>query len=148
MTTWISAVFPTTNRPNHAVPRVGSILSNTDDFELFAVDLSDGAAEEALAVYAADRRFRYIRSSIRGASAAPHVGRDESVGSVIAITDDDCSVSTDWSHQIALLFKPEAGRVSIFELKGKRAAADIETHQPDYRHKLPPRTWREDWVRA
>src|SRR5437879_1289197 len=58
MTPGISAVVPTRNRPDHAAPCAGSILSNPgDDFELLIVDQSDDdASERALAVYAGDPR--------------------------------------------------------------------------------------------
>jgi glycosyltransferase involved in cell wall biosynthesis len=146
MTPRISAVVPTRNRPDHAVPCAGSILSNVGDFELVIVDQSeDDATERALAVYAGDRRFRYVRSSSRGASAARNVGIEQSNASIIAFTDDDCRVSTDWLQEITKLFEqePEAalvfGRVSIpDELKGKGFAAEFEPRQRAYYHDFPP----------
>ena len=60
----------------------------------------DDATEQALAVYAGDRRFRYVRTSSRGASAARNVGVEQSTAPIIAFTDDDCRVSTDWLQQI------------------------------------------------
>ena len=147
MTPRISAVVPTRNRPDHDAPCAGSILSNLgDDFELLIVDQSDDdASERALAVYAGDRRFRYIRSSSRGASAARNVGVEQSKAPIIAFTDDDCRVSTDWLQQITTLFEqePEAalvfGKVSIpDELKGKGFAAEFEPHQRVCYHEYPP----------
>jgi GT2 family glycosyltransferase len=143
----ISVVVPTRNRPHHAVACAGSILSNVgDDFELLMVDQSENdATERALAVYAGDRRFRYVRSSGRGASAARNVGVEQSTAPIIAFTDDDCLVSTDWLQQIIRLFEqePEAalvfGRVSIpDELKGKGFAAEFEPCQRAYYHEFPP----------
>jgi glycosyltransferase involved in cell wall biosynthesis len=147
MTPRISAVVPTRNRPDHASPCVGSILGNAgDDFELLIVDQSDDdATEQALASYAGDHRFRYVRSSSRGASAARNVGVEQSTAPIIAFTDDDCRVSTDWLQQISSLFEREPkaalvfGKVSIpEELKGRGFAADFEPHQRAYYHELPP----------
>jgi glycosyltransferase involved in cell wall biosynthesis len=147
MTPRISAVVPTRNRPDHAVPCAGSILSSAGDgFELLIVDQSDDdATERALAVYAGDRRLRYIRSSLRGASSARNVGVEQSTAPIIAFTDDDCRVSTDWLQQITTLFErePDAalvfGKVSIpEELKGRGFAADFEPHQRAYYGELPP----------
>jgi GT2 family glycosyltransferase len=111
-----SAVVPTRNRPDHAVPCAGSILSNAgDDFELLIVDQSDDATtEQSLAVYATDPRFRYIRSPSRGASAARNIGVEQSTAPIIAFTDDDCRVSVDCLQQITTLFEqePEAARRS------------------------------------
>jgi GT2 family glycosyltransferase len=146
MTLRISAVVPTRNRPDHAVPCAGSILSDaTDDFELLVVDQSDDdATEQALAAFAGDRRFRYIRSSSRGASAARNVGVEQSTAPIIAFTDDDCRVSTDWLQQIRMLFEhdPDAalvfGKVSIpNELKGRGFAAEFEPHQRVH-YEYPP----------
>jgi glycosyltransferase involved in cell wall biosynthesis len=143
----ISAVVPTRNRPDHAEPCVGSILSNAgDDFELLIVDQSDDAAtEQSLAIYATDPRFRYIRSSSRGASAARNVGVEQSTAPIIAFTDDDCRASTDWLQQITMLFEqePEAalvfGRVSIpDELKGRGFAAEFEPPQRAQYNEFPP----------
>jgi len=79
------------------------------------------------------------------ASAARNVGIEQSRAPIIAFTDDDCRVATDWLKQITTLFarEPEAalvfGRVSIpDELKGKGFAADFEPHQRVYYNKLPP----------
>ena len=142
----ISAIVPTRNRPDHAVLCAGSILSNAgEDFELLIVDQSDdGATERALAVYAGDRRFRYIRSSSRGASAARNVGVEQSTGPIIAFTDDDCRVSTDWLQQVAKIFAADPaadilyGRVTIPKhLQGKGFAADFEPHRREYHGEFP-----------
>jgi GT2 family glycosyltransferase len=147
MTPRISAVVPTRNRPDHAVPCAASILINAgDEFELLVVDQSDNDATEcALAAYASDRRFRYIRSSSRGASAARNVGIEQSTAPIIAFTDDDCRVSIDWLHQVRTLFdrEPDAalvfGKVSIpEELKGMGFAAEFEPHQRAYYREFPP----------
>src|SRR5438552_4725595 len=115
MTPCISAVVPTRNRPDHAVPCVDAILANAgDDFELLVIDQSDDdATERALAVYHSDSRFRYIRSPSRGASAARNVGIEQSRAPIVAFTDDDCRVATDWLKQITTLFarEPEAALV-------------------------------------
>jgi glycosyltransferase involved in cell wall biosynthesis len=143
----VSAVVPTRNRPDHAAPCAGSILANAgDDFELVVVDQSDDdATERALAVYAGDHRFRYVRSTKRGASAARNTGVEQTTAPIIAFTDDDCRVPTDWLRQICTLFdrEPEAalvfGRVSIpVELQGKGFAAEFEPHQRVYFGRLPP----------
>jgi glycosyltransferase involved in cell wall biosynthesis len=142
----ISAVVPTRNRPDHAAPCAASILNDTgDDFELLIVDQSDNdATEQALAAFAADRRFRYVRSSTRGASAARNVGVEQSKAPTIAFTDDDCRASADWLQQIRILFEhdPETalvfGKVSIpDELKGSGFAAEFEPQQRVH-HGYPP----------
>lgn len=143
----ISVVVPTRNRPDHAAPCTGAILANArDDFELLVVDQSDSdATAQAVSAYTGDRRFRYIRSSARGASAARNRGIEQSTAPLIAFTDDDCRVSIDWVQQIATLFErePEAalvfGRVLVpEELRGKGFAAEFEPHQRAYHHHLPP----------
>src|SRR5262245_16164041 len=75
----ISAVVPTSNRPDLAAACAGSILANVgDDFELLVIDQSDDAAtKQALDVYANDCRFRYIGSCCRGASTARNIGVEQ-----------------------------------------------------------------------
>jgi hypothetical protein len=62
-----------------------------------------------------------------------YVGVEQSPAPIIAFTDDDCRVSTDWLQQISALFEREPkaalvfGKVSIpDELTGKGFAADFE----------------------
>jgi GT2 family glycosyltransferase len=147
MTPRVSAVVPTRNRPDHAAACVASILANQGhDFELVVVDQSDDdSTERVLAPFGGDSRFRYHRSSTRGASSARNAGIERTSASVLAFTDDDCRVSGDWIEQVFLLFEndPAAGivfgRVSIpAELSGKGFAAEFEPLQREYWHTLPP----------
>ena len=147
MTPRISVVVPTRNRPDHAAPCAGSILDNAGDaYELLVIDQSDDDATEiALAAFNSDRRFRYVRSSDRGASAARNAGIAQSTAPIIAFTDDDCRASADWIQQILALFErePDAalvfGKVSIPKsLKGKGFAAEFDPSQRSYYQQMPP----------
>ena len=104
--TTLSVVVPTRNRPDHAGPCVASILANPGSFELVLIDQSDtDATELAMQPYLRDPRFRIVRTTTtRGASNARNLGVSETSRPLIAFTDDDCRVASDWLQQIAKIF--------------------------------------------
>lgn len=146
MAPFISAVVPTRNRPDQAAACARTILENPGEFELLVIDQSDDeATERALAPLRSDDRLRHVRTSTRGASQARNVGVGESSAPIIAFTDDDCRVASDWIRQVATLFERDAdasivfGRVSVpEELRGRGFAADFEPSDREYRDHLPP----------
>jgi glycosyltransferase involved in cell wall biosynthesis len=75
------------------------------NFELIVVDQSsDSETEEALGPFGADRRLRYLKSATIGKGNALNVGLKETTGAVVAITDDDCTVPTNWLETFASIF--------------------------------------------
>jgi len=109
----VSVIVPTRNRPDQIGPCVESILANNHpSMELIVVDQSDARdSESALVAFRQDPRFRYVVTSTRGAARARNVGIEASTADLIAFTDDDCRVPTDWVARIAELFdnEPTAG---------------------------------------
>lgn len=141
----ISVVVPTRNRPDHVVPCVATVLANPGDFEFVVIDQSDSnATAEALRVFADDPRFRLVRTSTRGASAARNLGVSGTSRPIVAFTDDDCRVAPDWLARILTVFDgdPAAGmvygRVSVPEhLQGKGFAAEFAPHRREYQGEFP-----------
>jgi glycosyltransferase involved in cell wall biosynthesis len=88
------------------VDTVLSILANTHpNFELVVVDQSkDDETLEALRPFGADPRLRYARIATVGKGNALSAGIAETKGSVIAITDDDCTVPPKWLEKFASIF--------------------------------------------
>jgi glycosyltransferase involved in cell wall biosynthesis len=88
------------------VDTVLSILANTHpNFELVVVDQSkDNETLEALRPFSTDSRLRYVKIATVGKGNALNAGLRESKGSVIAITDDDCTVPPNWLEEFALVF--------------------------------------------
>lgn len=109
----VSVIVPTRNRPDQIAPCVESILANShSSMELIVVDQSDARDSEcALAAFQDDVRLRYVATGTRGAARARNVGIELSTAELIAFTDDDCRVPTDWVSRIMQLFdnEPTAG---------------------------------------
>ncbi|HEX3776570.1 MAG TPA: glycosyltransferase family A protein [Polyangiaceae bacterium] len=146
----VSAVVPTRNRPQHAVPCARSILQNPDLLELFFVDQSDDRkTEEALATID-DPRLTYVRSELRGVTNGRNVGIERSKGDIIAYTDDDCRAAPNWIASTAKIFAEDpavavvCGRVHVPpEIESQGFACGFEPQQRDWQHQYPPTD--RDW---
>lgn len=88
------------------VDTVTSILANAHpNFELVVVDQSrDDETFEALKSSSADPRLRYLKSATIGKGSALNAGLKETKGTVIVITDDDCTVPPNWLQTFASIF--------------------------------------------
>lgn len=102
----ISALVCTCDRGSLVVDTVLSILANTHpNFELVVVDQSkNNETLEALKPFGKDPRLRYVKITSVGKGNALNAGLEETKGSVIAITDDDCTVPPKWLEKFALIF--------------------------------------------
>jgi len=111
----ISAAICTRGRGDSIVCAVSTILANTHpDFELVIVDQSpEDDTERAVTPFLRDSRLRYVRSQERGLSRARNLAIREARAEIIAFTDDDCEVPTDWLEKIEAAFqeRPEAAIV-------------------------------------
>src|SRR6516162_1346640 len=102
----ISALVCTHSRFRLVVDAVSSILANTHpNFELVVVDQSkDNETREALRPFSTDPRLRYLKIATTGKGYALNAGLIETKGTVVAITDDDCTVQTNWLETFASIF--------------------------------------------
>lgn len=102
----ISCLICTRNRPDVIRAAVDSVLANNHEaFELTVVDQStDGATGHALAPRRGDPRLRYMHVERAGLSAAYNTGIRASSSAIIACTDDDCVVPSDWLRSVAEAF--------------------------------------------
>lgn len=102
----ISAVVCTRNRGNSVVATLETILANTHPhFEVILVDQSTNqATAQAIDHLRTDCRLRYVPSNTRGAGRARNIGLSLAQGSIVAFTDDDCTVPSDWLEGIARIF--------------------------------------------
>jgi glycosyltransferase involved in cell wall biosynthesis len=146
----ISALVCTCGRGGLVVDTVLSILANTHpNFELVVVDQSkDNETLEALKPFGTDPRLRYVKIATVGKGNALNAGLTETKGSVIAITDDDCTVPPKWLEKFASIFAthpkvavafcgveagehdPTAGFIPDYVLNGER----MLTTMHDARH--------------
>jgi glycosyltransferase involved in cell wall biosynthesis len=112
----ISVIVATRNRSNQIAECVRSILANQDaDFELLVVDQSDAPAREpAMAAIGNDSRLRWVATDTRGLSASRNIGISTTSAPLIAFTDDDCRVPSDWVSRLRAAFAADAELSLLF----------------------------------
>ncbi|MEM9087512.1 MAG: glycosyltransferase [Cyanobacteria bacterium P01_F01_bin.53] len=111
----ISVVIATRNRKDSVVWTIDSILNNAvsgevsqgamSSFEILVVDQStNDCCQQAMQKYAGDSRIRYQHSETVGMARARNLAIAQAKGDLIAITDDDCVVSSNWLWEIQNIF--------------------------------------------
>lgn len=106
----VDVVICTRNRDASIGSAVRSVLANDHpSFRLTVVDQSTSAATgEVLAPIAAtDDRLTYLHVDEAGLSRAYNTGIRATSAEVLAFTDDDCLVPTNWISSIAAAFRAE-----------------------------------------
>ena len=108
----VAVVICTRNRPDKIGQAISSVLAcDHPDFDVTIVDQSTTDATAAVVEPMAQRdsRLRYFHVSEAGLSRAYNTGVRLTTGEVIAFTDDDCIVPSDWLTSIsaALAADPE-----------------------------------------
>jgi GT2 family glycosyltransferase len=106
----VSAIICTRNRHDSVGQAVASVLANEyPSFDLIIIDQSDGARTEEIVRQLPSRpgQVRYIHSSVPGLSRAYNLAIAETKGEILAFTDDDCVVPTDWISNIVSAFERE-----------------------------------------
>jgi GT2 family glycosyltransferase len=85
-----------------ALDCVASILENkAPSFELLLVDQSDDPAlESAVRSLPSDPRLLYLKTGTRGLAFGRNLGIERARSDLIACTDDDCVVPSNWVEQI------------------------------------------------
>jgi glycosyltransferase involved in cell wall biosynthesis len=133
----MTAVVCTRNRGATVGDAVRSILANDHpDFELIVIDQStNDLTESALSDMRADPRLRYVRSSSRGLSNARNLGISQARSKRVAMTDDDCTVPTDW---LTRMEKALANSEKVAIVLGNVVVADYDKSKgfvPSYSQK-------------
>jgi len=112
----VSVIISTRNRPMYLERTINSILANSySDFKVIIIDQSDNDKTQVLVDRFSQNnsKIRYFRTSSRGLGAAKNLGIKKYRGEIVAFTDDDCVVHSDWIENMVLGFRqnPEAGIV-------------------------------------
>jgi GT2 family glycosyltransferase len=81
------------------------IAQDAEAFELLVIDDGSGDASRQVARAAGVRVARLEDNA--GLAAARNWGLAQTSGEIVAFTDDDCSVATDWARQIVRAFRDE-----------------------------------------
>ena len=101
----VSVVMATYNRCDLLPRVVEAILAQSlarERFELILVDDGSTDGTEALGVELSQQAgVRCVRQENRGAATARNRGIAEATGEMVAFTDDDCLVPTDWLARLA-----------------------------------------------
>jgi GT2 family glycosyltransferase len=110
----VSVIICTRNRGDRIGATLTSVLTNDHvSFDLTVVDQSNNSeTEDAVAPLASvDARLRYLHVTEPGLSRAYNTGIRNTSGELLAFTDDDCVVPSDWLTSIvrALEEDSEAG---------------------------------------
>lgn len=106
----VSAVICTRNRPDKIGNAIETVLANTyPNFDLTIIDQSTNDETEAIVrrMDNGDGRIRYQRMSKSGLSRAYNLAIGSTTGSIIAFTDDDCLVPSDWIGKIVAAFEEQ-----------------------------------------
>lgn len=146
----VSAIVPTRDRPAHALACAKAILANDRLLELLVVDQSDSDETQQALRGISDPRLRYLRTPTRGVGWARNLGIELSHGEVIAFTDDDCRVATNWIAQLAAIFDGEpavsvvCGRVRVpADLQPLGFAESFQPHHREWMGRYPG--FGRDW---
>jgi GT2 family glycosyltransferase len=112
----VTVCICTRNRGSSIAATLRSLAASTyEDFDVVVVDqsTSEETAEAVRAATGGDGRFRYLRSTTVGLSAARNVAAAQAQGPLIAFTDDDCEVIPEWLTLLVEVFEqhPEVGEV-------------------------------------
>ena len=106
----ISTVICTRNREDKIGTAIQSVLANDyPSFDLTVIDQSttDATRQVVEPLAAKDSRVRYVHVEDAGLSRAYNNGIGRTTGEILAFTDDDCIVDSDWLSSIAKAFAVE-----------------------------------------
>jgi glycosyltransferase involved in cell wall biosynthesis len=141
----VSVAVPTRNRPAHAAECVRAILATDAFIDLIVVDQSDDRSTEAALSTIDDPRLRYVRTDTRGVTSGRNLAIESSQSDIVAFTDDDCRVHSDWVTRIIEVFAADpqvavvCGRVVVPpEIQHLGYAEGFEPRVREWQGQYPP----------
>ena len=130
----ISVIVPVRNEEAHLQASIGALVDQTvssDSYEIIMVDnnCSDASAE----MIKAHNEVRYVKEENLGAYTARNAGAAVSQSPVLAFTDSDCCVATDWLERITESLSDDTADMVVGDI---RSASDKRslTLLDAYRH--------------
>ncbi len=149
---FVSAVICTRNRPDKIGNAVESVLANTySNFDLTIIDQSTNGETEAILRQIGERdgRIRYQRMNTSGLSRAYNRAIASTTGPIIAFTDDDCLVPSDWIEKIVTAFEEQRdGELMYGQVVPAYPENDGEALTPLLRIERPERLDRANGFRV
>ncbi|HZO89204.1 MAG TPA: glycosyltransferase family A protein [Chthonomonadaceae bacterium] len=108
-----SVLIATRNRPDDLIPCLRTVLAlEHENYEVVVLDQSTSEATERAVrqAFGTSERLRLIRSNTTGKSLALNLLIEAACGQILAFTDDDTEVPSDWLTRIEAAFcaNPEA----------------------------------------
>jgi GT2 family glycosyltransferase len=102
----VTVVIATRNRGTSVASTLASLAATPHQpCAVVIVDQSqDDRTVAAVEPFLRDRRVRYLRSATTGLARAHNIAIGEARTELVAITDDDCEVSTNWLPEIVRAF--------------------------------------------
>lgn len=103
----VTVIISTRNRSEDLTKAVKTVLQlDYPNFQLIVVDQSDDdLSQKVMQPFLADPRLCYLPSKTRGVAAGRNVGVANTVTELIAITDDDCEVPSNWLTEMVAAFQ-------------------------------------------
>lgn len=118
-------IIPTYNRPDRlrqCLQSIAQIDYPSDRFEVIVVD--DGSTvpvEDEIALFEDDFTLKLITQKNEGPATARNTGANVARGDILAFTDDDCQLASDWLSKLNDYFNQEV------EVSGKYIAVGGQT---------------------
>ena len=104
----VSIIISTRNRGASVVPMLELIFQTLyPNYEVILVDQSDRQdPEEAVKKFLSNPRFEFVPSKTQGLGLSRNIGLKLAQGSIVAYTDNDCTVPADWLARSWKVWKP------------------------------------------
>ena len=99
--TFITVIVPVYNSERTLSKCIHSVLEQSyKDFEFIIVDNNSNDATKQIIDSFGDRRIRYVFERKKGRGSARNAGIRNAQGSIIAMTDADCTVPKNWLEEL------------------------------------------------
>jgi len=111
----ISVVVPTLNESKYIDVCIDSLAEQTfEDFEVINVDISDDDTPDKCE----QAGWKVLRPSLRGVAVQRKIGFEAATGEIIASTDADTRLDSEWLAQIAREFDRDSDVVAVYGTVG------------------------------
>jgi glycosyltransferase involved in cell wall biosynthesis len=139
----VSVVICTRNRGEQVRAAIESVLATQhSNFELIVVDQSSNdATEKVIQSLINDPRLTYIRSNTTGQGVSRNIGLRCARADIVAYTDDDCTVSTQWLQSVEDVFR-KYPQVSVVFCSVEPGPHDRDQGSIPYRHYSQDKIYR------
>lgn len=108
----ISVCINTRNRPEKLMRCVKSILNNS--FKSYEIIIIDQSTKGSNTFFLKNIKVKYFISPQKGVGFAKNFALKKAKGEIVAFTDDDCIVNTNWLQNISQSLKENKNIAGVF----------------------------------